>query len=220
METNSRSTGLENSTFIIGVIMLLGGQGARAWGEQYLSSGTTSLLFATVPLWVVMVGGIYFKKYIAKKTVLWTGVGLAGLVLLVLTLIESGMPSFRGGLFLIAGAFLWAVGSLYMRRTNHSQVSTISMSKQMVLGGILLTVAGIVTGEYGSLDLSRISFQSFMGMMYMITIGSLLGFPIFVWLLQKTSEFVVNSFSFVSPVVAIIMGGTFLNESFDMHLIR
>jgi drug/metabolite transporter (DMT)-like permease len=84
---------------------------------------------------------------------------------------------------------------------------------------LLGAVAGIVTGEFGSLDLSRISFQSCMGMMYMITIGSLLGFPIFVWLLQKTSEFVANSFSFVSPVVAIIMGWTILNESFSMQII-
>ncbi len=107
-----------------------------------------------------------------------------------------------------------------MRKTNHSLVSTISsMSKQMLLGGILLTIAGIVTGELSSLDLSRISFQSFMGMLYMITTGSLLGFPIFVWLLQKTSEFVANSFSFVSPVVAIIMGWTILNESFSTQII-
>lgn len=206
---------------IIGVIMLLGGQGARAWGEQYLSSGITSLLFATVPIWIVVVGAIYFRKYLKKRTMLLTGVGLIGLVLLFLQLIERGMPSFRGGLFLIAGALLWAVGSLYMRKkTNQSPVSTItSVSKQMLLGGILLTIAGIVTGELGNLDLSRISFQSFMGMMYMITIGSLLGFPIFVWLLQKTSEFVANSFSFVSPVVAIIMGWTILNESFGTQII-
>jgi drug/metabolite transporter (DMT)-like permease len=104
------------TALIIGAIMLLGGQGARAWGEQYLSSGTTSLLFATVPLWVVIVSAIYFRKYLKKRTVLWTGLGLIGAVLLVLPLIESGMPSFRSGLFLIAGAFLWAVGSLYMRK--------------------------------------------------------------------------------------------------------
>ena len=205
---------------IIGVIMLLGGQGARAWGEQYLSSGTTSLLFATVPLWVIIVGRIFFKKRTGKKTMLWTGVGLVGIVLLFLPLIENGIPSFRGGLSLIAGAFLWAVGSLYMGSTHRSLVSTISsMSKQMLVGGILLTVSGIVIGEFSSLDLSKISFQSFMGMMYMITIGSLIGFPIFIWLLQKTSEFVANSFSFVSPLIAIIIGRILLNESFGTQII-
>ena len=205
---------------IIGVIMLLGGQGARAWGEQYLSSGTTSLLFATVPLWVIIVGRIFFKKRTGKKTMLWTGVGLVGIVLLFLPLIENGIPSFRGGLSLIAGAFLWAVGSLYMGSTHRSLVSTISsMSKQMLVGGILLTVSGIVIGEFGSLDPSKISFQSFMGMMYMITIGSLIGFPIFIWLLQKTSEFVANSFSFVSPLIAIIIGRILLNESFGTQII-
>lgn len=130
------------------------------------------------------------------------------------------MPSFRGGILLVAAAFLWAVGSLYMRKTNNMLVSTISsMSKQMLLGGILLIISGIVIGELGSLDPSKISFQSFMGMMYMITVGSLLGFPIFVWLLQKTSEFVANSFAFVSPVVAIVLGWTILNESFGTQII-
>jgi drug/metabolite transporter (DMT)-like permease len=208
------------TALIIGIIMLLGGQGARAWGEQFLSSGTTSLLFATVPLWIVIVAGIYFKDNIGKNIMLWIGVGLVGVMLLILSLMESGVPSFRAGLFLTAGAFLWAVGSLFMRKTNHSQLSTISsIGKQMLLGGILLTIAGIVIGELGSLNPAKISFQSFMGMMYMITIGSLLGFPVFVWLLQKTSELVANSFAFISPIVAIIIGWTFLDESFGIQII-
>ena len=208
------------TALIIGIVMLLGGQGARAWGEQFLSSGTTSLLFATVPLWIVIVSRIYFKNNIGKNMMLWTGVGLVGVMLLILPLMENGMPSFRAALFLLAGAFLWAVGSLFMRKTNHSLLSAISsMSKQMLTGGILLTVAGIVTGELASFDPSKISFQSFMGMMYMITIGSLVGFPVFVWLLQKTSEFVANSFAFISPIIAIIMGWTILDESFGIHII-
>ena len=151
---------------------------------------------------------------------LWTGAGLFGLMLLILPFMENNISSFRGSLLLVAGAFLWAVGSVYMRKSNDSPVSTISsMSKQMLLGGILLTVAGILIGELDSLEVSKISFQSFMGMMYMITVGSLLGFPIFVLLLQKTSEFVANSFALVSPVMAIIMGWTTLKESFNTQII-
>ena len=207
-------------SLIVGVIMLLGGEGARVSGEQYISSGITSLLFATIPLWVVIVGRIYFKKYFRKKTILWTLFGLLGAGLLVITVVESGSFTLRGVLILVVGAFLWAVGSLYLSKTNHSPLlTTSSIGKQMILGGILLSIAGAVTGELIDLDLSSISFQSFMGMMYMITIGSLLGFPIFVWLVQRTSEFVANSFAFVSPVVAIIMGWTILNESFGIQVI-
>lgn len=208
------------TALIIGIIMLLGGQGARAWGEQFLTSGTTSLLFASVPLWVVMVGRIYFKKSVGKNMMLWTAVGLLGAMLLILPIMDSDIRSFRAALFLMVGALLWASGSLYMIKAKHSSLSTISsMSKQMLLGGIMLTVSGIIIGELAGFDPSKISSQSFMGMIYMITMGSLLGFPVFVWLLQKTSELVANSFAFISPIVAIIMGWRILNESFGIQIV-
>jgi len=42
------------NAFIIGGLMLLGGNGAVVWAEQWVPSSLTSLLIATVPLWMVL----------------------------------------------------------------------------------------------------------------------------------------------------------------------
>jgi drug/metabolite transporter (DMT)-like permease len=62
-----RDLNLWKQSLLIGVIMLLGGQGMRAIGEQYISSGTTALLFSTVPLWIAIIGVIYFRN--SKKDI-------------------------------------------------------------------------------------------------------------------------------------------------------
>ena len=76
----------------------------------------------------------------------------------------------------------------------------------MFLGGLLLTTAGVLIGELNYLDPAQVTFESGTGMLYMILKGSLVGFPIFVWLLRTTSEFVANTFAFVSPIVGLILG--------------
>ena len=201
------------SALIIATMMLLGGQGARALAEQSISSGLTSVLFAIVPIFVVIITYIWLKKPLTKNMILWIVIGLVGLILLVLPLMVDENGKFRACLFLIAGAFLWALGSIHMRQSKSSSPLIFSLGKQMLLGGLLLTGVGILGGELNSLELAKITFQSALGMLYMIFIGSLVGFPIFVWLLHATSEFVANSFAFVSPVVAIILGSVTLSES-------
>ena len=205
------------SALLIALIMLLGGQGTRAIGELSLSSGTTSILFAIVPLFAIIINYVWLGQRLPKKVFMLLVFGLAGVILLVLTIWNEGNESFRSSLFLLFGTFLWALGSIYMRQKNHSSPLISSLGKQMFLGGWLLTAAGVFIGELNYLDPGQVTFESGMGMLYMILIGSLVGFPIFVWLLRKTSEFVANSFAFVSPIVALILGSATLNEPFSLQ---
>lgn len=89
----------------------------------------------------------------------------------------------------------------------------------MLVGGILLSLSGVIFGKLNNLDISKISFQSFVGMLYMILIGVLIGYPVFVWLLKSTSHIIANSFTFVSPFISLVMGTISLNESFSSFTI-
>lgn len=82
----------------------------------------------------------------------------------------------------------------------------------MLIGGLLLIIAGIVSGELSSLSILEISGSSLIALFYMIFIGVLAGFTIFTWLLQTVSAFMANTFAYVSPVLAILIGWAVAGE--------
>jgi drug/metabolite transporter (DMT)-like permease len=68
---------------IIGISLIVAGQGLLAYGEQYLSSDITALLFSTVPIWVLLIGRFYYKLKLNKYTLLGIIAGSIGLVILI-----------------------------------------------------------------------------------------------------------------------------------------
>ncbi|MGE5601385.1 MAG: EamA family transporter [Clostridia bacterium] len=132
--------------------------------------------------------------------------------------------SYAGIVSLIIASISWAFGSMYLHRSSiarrikkgntNAKISTNSpwynqlllMAMQMLIGGLLLIIVGIALGEYSSLNILKISSQSLIGLIYMIAIGAIAGFTIFVWLLKNTSAFLANTFTYISPVIVIFLG--------------
>ena len=221
-------------SIIIGATMLLGGQGLRTVGEVQLSSGMTSLIFAIVPLWIIIIGSLFFNKKISKLVASMIIIGFLGVVIITVFFSFEGSDSSSnsnihiknleviGTLFLVGASFLWAAGSSYMNKSTSSILKSgfaSPIGKQMLVGGILLSLSGIFFGELNSFDLVSVSFESFLGMFYMILVGSLIGYPVFVWLLKSTSQVLANSFTFISPLISLIIGVTILEESISSFVI-
>lgn len=209
-------------SIIVGAIMLLGGQGLRTVGEVQLSSGMTSLIFAIVPLWIIIIGFLFFNKKISRLAASMIIIGFFGIAVVVLSFILGSSSSnadnleVLGILFLVGASFLWAAGSSYMNKSTSLFLEndfSSQIGKQMLVGGILLTVSGVSLGELNSFDSANVSLESLLGMFYMILIVALIGYPIFVWLLKSTSQVLANSFTFISPFISLIIGVTILDES-------
>jgi drug/metabolite transporter (DMT)-like permease len=68
----------------------------------------------------------------------------------------------------------------------------------------------MVTGEH--LDLARVSANSWIGLAYLILVGSLIGFTSYVWLLGNAPISLVSTYAYVNPVVAVFLGVVILGE--------
>jgi drug/metabolite transporter (DMT)-like permease len=198
---------------ILGALLMVGGQGILTWGAQYLPSGITGLLNSTVPLWVAILSLLIFRKHLTKLTVLGLCAGFGGLMLLVAPSLSTGELSPIGTAALIISSVLWALGSLYSTKSKLPVSILASSGMIMITGGLMLTAISFTLGESRGVELSDISGQSLIALVYLIIIITVVGFTDFYWLLRVTTPSLANTFAYVSPVIAVILGWALLHES-------
>jgi drug/metabolite transporter (DMT)-like permease len=193
---------------IVGGLMLLGGNGGVVWAEQRVPSGLTSVLIATVPLWVALLEWLRCGTRPSRPMAIGLAMGLAGIILLVgpTELAGSSRMDLLGAVVLILAALSWAAGSLYSRRASLPASPLLATAMEMLAGGLLLLLASLVTGQAADLDLSQVSLQSVLALGYLIVFGSLVAFTAYTWLLRVTSPARAATYAYVNPAVAVFLG--------------
>jgi drug/metabolite transporter (DMT)-like permease len=199
-------------TIVLGALLLLGGQGLLTWGTQYLASGISGLLNSTIPLWVAILALLILKKHMSKLTIIGLTAGFSGLMLLVAPSLSSGELDPIGTAALIISSIFWALGSLYSSRAKLPVSMIASSGMLMISGGLVITGVSFALGEYRDFDLLEISGQSLGALIYLIVIITIVGFTDFYWLLRVTTPSLANTFAYVSPVIAVILGALLLHE--------
>jgi drug/metabolite transporter (DMT)-like permease len=208
------------STAIIGGLLLLGGNGLVTWAEKTVPSGVAALLVTTVPIWMVL---LHWMRRDGARPTLAEGagvlVGFAGVAILIGSNDLGGGAKLDriGAAALVLASLLWSVGSLYSRTARLPKSPLLATSMEMLCGGALLTLFGLLRGE--TAELGRMSSASLLALVYLILFGSLIGFTAYCWLLRVTTPARVATYAFVNPVVAVGLGCTLGNEPFTPRFI-
>ena len=213
---------------IIGICLIVLGQGLLAYGEQYLSSDITALLFSTVPIWVVLIGKFYYSLKINKHTLLGIIAGSIGLVILIYPSFEAMLfgdqtyttnneNNFLGISILLIAAISWGIGSLYSHKADLPSNILISTGMMLFVGGLFLLGIGMII-EFNKLDVSKFSTSSILSLIYLIIIGTT-GWLGFFWILRNTTATLANTFAYVSPVIAVFLGWIILDENINLRII-
>ncbi len=201
---------------IVGLLLLLGGNGLVTWAEQWVPSGLTALLVATVPLWMALLNGV-IDPATRPHARGWAGIalGLGGVALLVEPRGElaADARTLAGAFGVICAALLWATGSVYSRRAKLPRDRLLSTGMQMLSGALGLALAGLLAGEAARVHVDAVSMRSFLALLYLIVFGSIVGFTAYVWLLQVVSPSKVATYAFVNPAVAVLLGVTLGGET-------
>ncbi|HEX2295157.1 MAG TPA: EamA family transporter [Actinomycetota bacterium] len=200
------------ASLLVGAALLLGGNGLVSLAERDVSSSLAALIIASTPLWVILLRKLSGDK-ISRGTLVGVAIGFAGVAILVLPGGDSNAASLGGLLLLVVAAASWASGSFFSSRLPLPHDPFVSTATQMVVGGLVLVVAGLVTGEAAGLDPSEFSGASIGAFAYLVTVGSLFAFTCYVWLLQNAPISKVATYAYVNPVIAIFLGWLILSES-------
>ena len=195
---------------IVGLFLIVGGNGSITWAEQRIVSSVAALMIGTEPLWIILLDAL--NPRLPKpswKAFLGVLVGFLGVVFLVSpSWSKIGIHSIDliGASVGILAAFLWAVGSIIARDADLPPSGILSTSIEMLVGSLVLLLIGTLTGEWSRLDLSAITGKSLLGVGYLIVFGSLVAFSVYLWLLRSAPTSLVMTYAYVTPVVAIFLG--------------
>ena len=205
---------------IAGGLLLLGGNGAVVWAEQFVPSGLTALLVSILPFWLVIIEWVRPPRRRPHGAVLiGLIIGFIGIIVLVGPADIGGHGDVRpiGALVLILGSLSWAIGSFFSRDADLPQSGLLTTGMEMLGGGALMLIAGALSGELSHFDLHHVSRSSEIGLLYLITFGSLLGFTSYIWLLDKVSPARLGTYAYVNPIVAVILGWAIAGEKLSLR---
>jgi drug/metabolite transporter (DMT)-like permease len=213
--------GFWKDPLILGVFLIVGGQGLLAWGAQYLSSGVAALINSTIPLWVAIFSLMFFGKRPTKMNIAGLVTGFGGLIILVLPSILDGEINWMGIISLIISSIFWAIGSVYsnLKPVTQAYGRSIFLSAGMFMsigGAILLIISVIVNGggkDYG-LEMYRLLTDNIIliAFLFLTLICTVIGYAEFYWLLKASTASLANTFAYIVPVVAVLLGWIILHE--------
>lgn len=200
---------------LIGILLLACGNGAVCWSEQMVPSGITALIVGTVSLWMVLIewarpGGTRPTSRVFLGLVL----GFIGLGFLVCPSHFGGSErvSLLGTSVLVLGSLCWAAGSVFSKHIQLPRSPLLGAGMQSLVGGTLLLLVGVISGEGAALDVHKISSRSVASLVYLIIFGSLVGFTAYTYLLRVAPPGRVGTYAYMNPVVAIFLGWIFAGE--------
>lgn len=205
-------------TSIVAALLLGGGMGMVAFGEQTVPSGITALLIAMMPVWVAILGGIFLGERLPRIAVVGIVVGFGGVAILAGPSVVGGEGALDplGLAAIIISPLSWSAGSLFAsHRATLPGRPLVATGGQMLAGGLVLLAMGTLAGEFGRLRIEAISAESLGAFLYLTVIGSLVAFTAYGWLLRVAPLPLVATYAYVNPVVAVILGALVLSEPIE-----
>ncbi len=204
---------IRNAAFI-GVLLSGIGNCVVAYALQFMPSGLVALLIATLPAWMILLDLLFFSK---KKPTFIGSIGLVlGLVGMAFLLnperhIVQREVAIFPTFIVFLGSIAWAYGSLkspYLSLPRPLQSTSI----QMIAGGCFSLTMSLIFEKNQLHALQSMTQQTYLAMIYLIVIGSYVGYTAYVWLINNAPPQLTATYAYINPVVAIFLGWIFLDE--------
>ncbi len=192
-----------------GFLLWIGGNGLVVWAEQQVNSSIAALVVATVPIWVAFLDSILDSRIPTQQVILALFIGFLGIFILSLPVLTSGIrANLVSILALLLASFSWAAGLVLQTRHPVALSRGVSSGYQQLFGGIFFVVIALIVRE----PLPTPTTQAWLAWGYLVIFGSVIAFTSFVTALQILPTRLVTTYSYVNPVIAVLLGWLILGE--------
>lgn len=192
--------------------------GLTTWGVQFISAGLGSIIGATFPLWLVVIG-LTRKKTHMQPAAIWGSIlGFGGIcVIFYEHLHEFARADFLFGITIsFMASWSWAFGTNYTKDQAKAFNPYFSLGIQMLVSGMVLTLISETTGL--AIPVEDIPWQSWMAISYLVIFGSVISFIAYLYALQHLSTQQASIYAYINPVVAVALGVLIFDEKITLFI--
>ena len=206
---------------ISGFLFLGVGLGLVVYAEQYIESGITAMIIALEPLMVILVMWAWERQRPGLASFIGIALGIGGSYLLVGhdAAVINLTTDWRGLVAIFISMIAWAFASVYINKADMPKSQTFNAAWQMIIAGSLLLPIALLSGEHHDFQFSQVSARSWWAVTFLITLGSIVGFSAFNYLLRNVSPEKVATSTYVHPVVALFLGWWLRDEPINAQIL-
>ncbi len=185
------------------------------WGEQYISSGLAAVLSATIPLFVALLAHwTLASEKLTLSKIIGLVVGFIGILIIFKDDLGGSQLAILGGLAVIGSAFSAASANVYAKHQGSSLDPLITVAVHLSCGGIVLTLISLILEPYAQWNWT---IESTTALLFLSIFGSVVAFISLYWLIKKVDVTKAATTSFITPIVAVIIGTITLGEHIGFH---
>jgi len=189
------------------------------WGVKYISAGLGSIIGATFPLWMVVIGLFSNKNSIPVKAIIGFTFGFAGICVIFYEHLHDFLNSdFLFGIILsLAATWSWAFGTIYTKQHAKSYNAYFSFGLQMIISALVILSVCEFTSL--SIPLRSIPWQSWASIAYLVIFSSVISFVAYLYALQHLSAEQTSIYAYINPVVAVTIGAILFGEKLTIFIV-
>jgi drug/metabolite transporter (DMT)-like permease len=187
---------------------------------QYIPSGLAAIVVAALPFWFVLLDKQQWGNYFSNKTIIGgIALGFTGIIILFSsgqamgTSVASTGKQVISVLIVLTGGISWALGSLYSKANEPFDSSAMNASIQLIAGGIFCFFISALVGELDGFSFRSVPIASWISLIYMTIMGSLVAYLSYTWLLTVRPAAQVGTYAYVNPIIAVLLGWLFAGET-------
>lgn len=203
---------------LTGLATITGGNGFITWGMQYVSTGLSSVIGSLAPVLIALIS-LFWKgrgEKMHRLTLIGVITGFVGMMLVF----GNGWadffePQYRWGILAcFTSCFTWSLGTVMSKRYNDYSIAPVfNAGLQITAGGLGGFLLSLFFDRYETLHITR---EGWLSLAYLMLIGSALAFTLYMFILNHLSATMASVYTYINPMVAILIGWWWLGEHFTI----
>jgi len=209
------------SSVVLGLLYFVIGHGTVHWAETVVPSGWAALLIASEPIWIAVLAALMSHgERLTGKTAIGLLLGIGGVALLVGEETAMGQRAMViGSIAIVLGTVAWSVGVMYALKAPLPRNAMARAGMPEIVGSVILLAASGAAGEWSGFQPAAVTARSWLSLVYLITLGSIVTFTAYTWLLDHVSPTLVSTHTYVNPVIAVLAGWWWAGEPMNSRVL-
>jgi drug/metabolite transporter (DMT)-like permease len=197
---------------LVGVLLLVLGNGMVAVAEHTVSSGATVALISLMPLATVLWSGAFGNW---PRRAEWFAIALGGVGAAIMLLGRDLQSSLSGTLLILFAEIAWSLGTVLSRRLDIPHGPT-GFGAEMLAAGLIGLIVSAGIGEHWVVPHTAHVWWAWG---YLVVFGSLIAFSAYRFVVERVSPTLASTYAYVNPPVGLIVGSWLGNEKFSLNVL-